>query len=225
MADNINLNTGSGGDVLSADDIAGVKVQRVKVQWGADGTSKDVVESWPLPVAQASNGTQNVIFSRYLDTNGDGTGTKNANGNYSGGATSFYIQPPASTIYRISRLLVFVQDTNGFTPVEYGNTGSALSNGITVRVHNGTSTVADLTDGVPVQHNGDWARLCYDAQVLSWGTTDEMLSARLTFTKAGQFLRLDGDDTEKLEVILNDDFTGLTEHYFLVQGYTEYTGT
>jgi hypothetical protein len=30
MADNTTLNTGSGGDVIATDDIAGVKYQRVK---------------------------------------------------------------------------------------------------------------------------------------------------------------------------------------------------
>ncbi|HPD15820.1 MAG TPA: hypothetical protein PLE19_12770 [Planctomycetota bacterium] len=55
MADNITLNTGSGGDTLSADDIAGVKVQRVKVQHGADGAATDVSTASPLPVDLRAN--------------------------------------------------------------------------------------------------------------------------------------------------------------------------
>lgn len=53
MADNTTLNSGSGGDVISTDDIAGVKVQRVKVQFGADGAASDVTSTAtnPLPVA------------------------------------------------------------------------------------------------------------------------------------------------------------------------------
>lgn len=50
MADNVTLNTGSGGDTIAADDIGGVKTQRVKVQHGADGSATDVSTASPLPV-------------------------------------------------------------------------------------------------------------------------------------------------------------------------------
>lgn len=54
--DNVILNLGSGGDTVSADDIAGVKVQRVKVQHGADGSATDVSTASPLPVTLANTG-------------------------------------------------------------------------------------------------------------------------------------------------------------------------
>jgi hypothetical protein len=50
VADNTTLNAGTGGDVISTDDIAGVKVQRVKVQFGADGSATDVSAVAPMPV-------------------------------------------------------------------------------------------------------------------------------------------------------------------------------
>jgi hypothetical protein len=43
MADNTELNPGTGGDVIASDDIGGVKHQRVKVSLGADGTAVDAV--------------------------------------------------------------------------------------------------------------------------------------------------------------------------------------
>lgn len=52
MADNTVLNAGSGGDTIATDDIGGVKHQRVKVEFGADGSATDVSTSSPLPVAQ-----------------------------------------------------------------------------------------------------------------------------------------------------------------------------
>lgn len=56
MADNTQLNTGTGGDLLSTDDIGGgVKVQRTKVQYGADGSATDVSSTTPLPVSQPLN--------------------------------------------------------------------------------------------------------------------------------------------------------------------------
>lgn len=50
MADNITLNAGSGGAVVAADDISSVWHQRVKVEFGADGTATDVSAANPLPV-------------------------------------------------------------------------------------------------------------------------------------------------------------------------------
>jgi hypothetical protein len=54
MADNTTLNPGTGGDLIASDDIGGVKFQRVKPAWGADGTAVDVSQANPLPVT-ASN--------------------------------------------------------------------------------------------------------------------------------------------------------------------------
>ena len=51
MADNTTLNAGTGGDIIATDDIAGVKHQRVKVEFGADGTATDVSAAAPLPIA------------------------------------------------------------------------------------------------------------------------------------------------------------------------------
>ena len=52
MADNTQLNIGTGGDVISTDELGGgVKVQRVKVQFGTDGVATDVNATDRLPVA------------------------------------------------------------------------------------------------------------------------------------------------------------------------------
>lgn len=53
MADNVTLNSMTGGDTVAADDIGGVKFQRVKIVEGADGTNDgDVSSANPLPVVQ-----------------------------------------------------------------------------------------------------------------------------------------------------------------------------
>jgi len=48
-SDNVILSPMSGGPVIAADDIAGVKVQRVKIGSGADGVYTDVSDTAPLP--------------------------------------------------------------------------------------------------------------------------------------------------------------------------------
>ncbi len=51
MADNTELNSGSGGDTIRTDEIAGVKVPVSKVMLGADGTDDGMVSSaTPMPV-------------------------------------------------------------------------------------------------------------------------------------------------------------------------------
>lgn len=225
MADNIQLNPGSSGDVLAADDVGGIKFQRVKVVHGADGSALDCSSANPLPVGTSGNGTVNLLLSRYLDTNGDGTGTKNATGDYSVTPETFYIAPAAGEVFRINRLLILVEDTAGMEADEYGNLGSALANGITARVHNGTATVVDLTDGIPITTNAEWGALCYDVDLKTWGTGNEFLLVRWTLAAAGVPIRLDGDATEALELVLNDNLTGLVAHKFLAQGYQEQTPT
>ena len=59
MADNTELNSGTGGDTIATDEIGGIKHQRVKVQHGADGSATDVSAASPLPV-DGSNVTQPV---------------------------------------------------------------------------------------------------------------------------------------------------------------------
>ena len=159
-------------------------------------------------------------IDRYLDTNGDGTGTTSAIGNYSVTQGIFYIQPPSDDVFQINRLIVFVQDTGSFDSGSYGN-GITLTNGITVRVQNNQGTFSDLTAGSPIKINPHWKRLCYDANVSAYGLGDESLGVRWTFSKAGYPIRLDGGSYDRIEVLLDDNFTGLVDHTFLVQGFVE----
>ena len=53
MADNTELNTGTGGDTIATDDIANVKHQRVKIEYGEDGSATDVSDTNPLPIDDA----------------------------------------------------------------------------------------------------------------------------------------------------------------------------
>lgn len=67
MVDNVTLNSGSGGDVIGADDIAGVKYQRVKVIPGGDGSA-------PL------NGCVNTSYLSAAAANQDSTHPKASSG-------------------------------------------------------------------------------------------------------------------------------------------------
>lgn len=165
---------------------------------------------------------------QHLDVNGDGSGNKNAIGNYTGSAEIFYFQPDAGKIARITRMIVLVRGPkNSFYTDSYGSVGE-LTNGVTVRVQDDSGTLVQLTNGIPIKTNGNWGHFCFDAEVYpsSVGNNDTYLRVRWTFEKAGYPLRLVGDNNERLEVVLNDDFTDggvnpLVEHYFHAQGYYE----
>ena len=169
---------------------------------------------------------QRRLLSRFLDTNGDGTGTKNANGNYSGAVEEFYIQPAADEVMQIARLLISIEDTTGMQANEYGDLGSALGNGITIEEERNGTVVTDFTDGVPITTNAEWGTLCYDVDVKSWGQTptNELLVARFTFARSERNVRLEGTSPtpDRLVVSLNDTLTGLIRHTFMVQGFYEH---
>lgn len=157
--------------------------------------------------------TNQLVF-QFLDTTGTGVGSKNAIGNYAS-PTDFYIENgnPRGKM-AIARLLVYIRDTGTFTAGSYG-AASALSNGILVKVEYRDVT-QDLTDNIPILTNADWARVCYDADVKSWGAGDAMLGVRWTFEKSGAPVLI--GQGEKLIVRVNDNMTDLAEHRFMVQG-------
>lgn len=53
MADNTTITAMTGGDVIATDDIGGVKYERVKVNYGVDGSATDVAPGAGLPIASA----------------------------------------------------------------------------------------------------------------------------------------------------------------------------
>ena len=65
MADNTTLNPGVGGDVIATDDIAGVKHELVKVEFGVDGVATMVADTdgarLPVKVAMAGTATRTLV--------------------------------------------------------------------------------------------------------------------------------------------------------------------
>ena len=179
--------------------------------FGGSGTAGGAGANGPVPA----------LIYRYLDDAGDGSGNSNANGNYSAAEEIFFIQPAPGEIFRIERMIVNVRDSAGFRADKYGDISGGLSTGIEVRVQNDGGTILSLTNGINIKTNGDWAGVCYDANLYKEGAGDDYLAVRWTFSRAGYPLRLVGDNNERLEIVLNDDLSDLVHHYFQVQGYYE----
>lgn len=152
------------------------------------------------------------------------------NGNYGSHLTNenWEYAPSARSTMRVMRMLVTIEDTSGIAQDEYGNLGASLTSGILVRTADSSgATILDLLDGGAIRTNADWSRYCYDVQLHSWtaSPTNEMVSVRWTFDKAGVPIRLEGGKSESIQVRLRDNLTGLVTHNFIVQGYFEEDST
>jgi len=167
-------------------------------------------------------------FWRYADTVGDGSGTINFNGDYSGGGAEQAILTAATgQRLMVVRLIVSAEDTTGMKADEYGNLGAALGNGIEIKHidDDGSTVVNDMTDAVPVTTNAEWGYLCYDVDIKSWGQTpsNDFLVVRWTFERAG----ITGvllEPGQSMRVFMNDDLDGLISHRFMFQGFDSNTG-
>jgi hypothetical protein len=134
------------------------------------------------------------------------------------GATDYVIEPPEDEVWDVHRLLVMIEDAGAFDAAKYGN-AIDLTNGITLQIENAAGVINQIIPTYhPVKANADWGEWCYDVDVKSWGTGNEVMLVRWTFAKGGTTIKLSGKRGEKLVVTLNDDFTGLVEHHMTVQG-------
>ena len=178
--------------------------------------SSEVIGGHHQPINRKPPETRQ-IFSHYMDTVGDGSGERHGIGDYSGTAQAFKIKPSSDELLHVARIIIYIEDGAGMDNGKYG-TGLVLNNGITlVAVVDGIAY--ELTGGLPIKTNGQWKRLCYDEHIDVRGGGNDSCAVRFTFTKAGDYLNLDGSKGDYLEVILHDDFTDLVDHTFLVQGY------
>lgn len=163
------------------------------------------------------------IFAIYYTKNFDGT-TINGIGNYSDageGKTAFGIKPNPGEIYRVARLIISYKDDGVFDSGDYGNS-ITLTNGISGWFRQDGEDILPFTIPLqPITNNSDWAGVCYDTRVDTYGQGASQLTARWTFTRFGKFIELHGDTGDELVIYLHDDFTGLITHRFLAQGYYE----
>ena len=155
---------------------------------------------------------------RFLDTNGNGTGTKNAIGNYAAVVTDFYIQPPAGSVFVINTFQYHFSDLGNFPGTVYANLAAALTNGVQFfAVVNGVTI--DLFDGQRIYSNDNVIHLFSGFQLINFQATMSSIVANFNTAQFGTAMKLNGTTNDKLVVRLNDDFTGLVDQSFRVYGY------
>jgi len=159
---------------------------------------------------------------RYMTDQGDGTGDISYVGDYSITPKTLYLNPAGAgsgSIIQIHRMVVSVEDAS-MTPETYG-TLPALDNGVQFKVVRG-GVDQNIFPGIAIKTNADWGGVCFDVDTKDWGSgtpTNDVLVVRWTFAKSGAPIRLHPGD--EFQVILSDDFTGLAQQHFHVQGIDE----
>jgi len=161
--------------------------------------------------------TSYVPIYTFLDTNGDHTGSLNANGDYSITEQDFYIKPEFNKTFYLSRMLISIEDSGSFDSGDYGN-GITLTEGVTIWFER-EGVRYNLTNSQPIMTNGEWGAFSFDIALETFGSGNQFLNIRLTFEKAGQPIILHGYHNDSFGITLNDDFTGLISHRFQVQGF------
>jgi hypothetical protein len=151
--------------------------------------------------------------------------TINLIGNYAT-PTEFTLQGPANRVFALSQMIVFICDavTGGFDPAKYGNR-AALVNGVQIlHTDKNDNIIQDLTHGFPITTNGQWMRPAFNVNVLD-NNTNMAMSVLWRFGQGiPQGYEEEGQNPiillseDKFKIILEDDFSGLIEHTFIVQG-------
>lgn len=137
MADNTILDgPGVGGDTIATDDIAGIKHQRVKVQYGDDGAATDVSDTNPLPIDDAGgsitvDGTVAVTQPVAVTDNAGSLTVDNAALSVVGGGTQ-------ATALRVT----VASDSTGVLSVD--DNGASLTVDVGTALPTGTNTVGDV---------------------------------------------------------------------------------
>jgi len=139
-------------------------------------------------------------------------------GDYSSASTTAFYRPEHGSTVTITNLIIYIED-NGTIDVErYGALSAALTNGISVNLSNWDGQIINLTADENIKTNGDWTKYAFDVERKAWGVGNEYIRAVWNFEAFNKKLRLEGREGEALNIVLNDDFSGLVKHNFLIQG-------
>ncbi len=170
--------------------------------------------------SSASN-AKPITFARKLDTVGNGTGTTDMAVDGSGTPAVYRIKPAVGQIFQISRLIFYIEDASSIDTGGWGGVGGGnpLTNGCLLQKKQGGST----NTGILLNSNGHLASIMYDVNHEKFGSGNEFLVGRLTFTKFGGEIRLIGDNGDELLFTIQDDLTGLDAQYVTAQGWIEDT--
>ena len=158
MADNIALNSGSGGPSLASNEIASVQHQRVKLQHGAAGSATDVSTASPLPVTlenavltAAIHAITATINSSAMSDGLTALTPKFAIINASAGENNTVVAAVTAKKIRVLAVLLVGETGSGTVRFEDGAGGTALTG--VMPLGDNSSITATNTNVIPLPFN------------------------------------------------------------------------
>jgi len=170
-------------------------------------------------VSSVALGTARLV-SQLLSADGVAGDVVNLDGDYSATPLTVRIAPPANTVMVINTLTMFVWDSDPAKDLPELTVGSRVT------LSRSGNTITDFTEGFTIRSARHMAlytpAIAFTSDKDTFGVAGEFAFARVW----GAALRLDGNASEELHVILNDDFTELAtggggEHYWRAYGWYE----
>lgn len=141
------------------------------------------------------------------------------NMNVDGSATTqiFKLSAPIGVKWDIVRILFYIQDNSSMDDSRFGGL-TALTNGVVIRLKNG-----NVKNIFHVHSNGEFAIRAFDTVYTDKAPAGSFgFRVRRTFggpSKNGVVIRLDGDIDDQLQVLIQDDLTGLENFNCVAQGH------
>lgn len=160
------------------------------------------------------SGRYTPLYAHLRDTGGAGSEDMTVNGSVT--PVQFEVTSATRDVF-INRMIGEIKDGGVWAAEDYGSL-TALTNGVKLEVLDASDNVLlDLLDGDTIKYNAEWNAVCYDAQIVTYGSGDTILVFRWTFAKDGQPLHL--APTERLVMTIQDNLTTLSEQEMSVRGF------
>jgi len=118
-------------------------------------------------------------------------------------------------LMRINMMIVY----GGIGWGEFGGLGSALTNGLLLRVvDSDAAVVTDFTGGYPITVNEDFTLLAGVDAIATPAAGDDALPIRFTISKANEGDAMYLPAGHKVQAVVQDDLGGLTYFRIMIQG-------
>ena len=199
----------TGADAGKVVELADITNGSYFMQCDITGVSGDVV-TLDCPVNRIYTTTESLVAVSNADMNIDGSTTP----------VIFSVLPFSAQAGHMTRMICEMRDAADMDFTTFGGIPE-LTNGVVVRINNGDGTYRNLYN---FKSNGDIIEQCFDHSFLlpKAGNSIRGFTTRLTWagqSKRGVTISLDGSKNESLELIVQDDLTGLDRMHWTCNGH------
>lgn len=161
------------------------------------------------------------LVGRYLSDTGLSTGVTNMREDTLAVAKDYYITALEGEKLLIGRMIIHLVDVGSFDSGSYGN-ALTLVNGIYPYIRRGLNgPKLSMVNGDPIFSNSDWEGICFDSNLSTYGSGNQSLVSRWSFSKYGES---EGDDGiilnagDQIGLRIKENLVGLTTHHAILQG-------